>query len=191
MVEAGAREYRLGERAEAMAETRRRIIDAAIELEDFRAPLAAIAERAGVSQRTLLRHFGDRSGLLAAATAAAVERVTDERFAVPPGDLDAAVANLVAHYERSGDRVLARLAEQGRDERIDAILETGRRIHRQWVSEKLGPLLAGSDRGTRRRRLAQLIAVCDVYTWKLLRREGGLGRAETERAIAELIRGLT
>ena len=40
------------------------------------------------------------------------------------------------------------------------------------------------------RRLAQLVAVCDVYTWKLLRRDAGLSRDQTELAIVELLNPL-
>ena len=39
-------------------------------------------------------------------------------------------------------------------------------------------------------RLAQLVAICDVYTWKLLRRDAGLDRPTTERAILEMLRPL-
>jgi hypothetical protein len=34
------------------------------------------------------------------------------------------------------------------------------------------------------------VAICDVYTWKLLRRDAGLSRAQTQRALVELIDGL-
>lgn len=186
-----ARPYRMKRRAASTAATREAILDAAVATLDPSAPLAEIARRAGVSQRTVLRHFGSRAGLVEATVAAADERIRRQRFAAPAGDLDAAVADLVRHYEELGDRVLARLAEEGRDERIDTVLAQGRAMHREWVAEKLGPLL-GEDLAprTRRRRLAQLVAICDVYTWKLLRRDSGLGAKETERAIAELIRGL-
>lgn len=187
---ATTRRYRMRERADALEATRRSILDAAVKIGDPRVPLAAIAARAGVSQRTVLRHFGDRSGLFAAAMAHGNEQVAEERFAIPAGDVDAAVANLVAHYERMGDAVIARLGEEGTDERIDEVLESGRALHRRWVEEKLGPLLGSLPRRTRRRRLAQLAVVCDVYTWKLLRRDSGFGAEETEEAIAELVRGL-
>jgi len=181
------RRYEMGRRAEAVAATRAAILDAALALGDPRASLAQVAERAGGSERTVLRHFGTREGLVAAAIREGSARVEAERFAVPPGDLDAAVANLVEHYEREGDGVLRLLAEEGADEGIDAILAEGRAMHRRWVEQKLGPLLGRLDARTRRRRLAQLVAACDVYAWKLLRRESRLGRAETERAIGETV----
>lgn len=37
------------------------------------------------------------------------------------------------------------------------------------------------------RRLAQLVAIDDVYTWKLLRRDAGLDRKSTELAMVELL----
>src|SRR5690242_12712167 len=39
----------------------------------------------------------------------------------------------------------------------------------------------------RKRLLAQLVAICDVYTWFLLRRQRGLTRRETERALLEML----
>lgn len=184
---ASTRRYEMRRRAETVAATRAAILDAALAIGDPRAPLAQVAERAGVSERTVLRHFGTRDGLVAAAIREGSARVEAERFAVPSGDLDAAVANLVEHYEREGDGVLRLLAEEGADEGIDAILAEGRAVHRRWVEQKLGPLLGGLEARTRRRRLAQLVAACDVYAWKLLRRDSGLGRAETERAIGETV----
>jgi AcrR family transcriptional regulator len=181
------RPYRMARRAEAFAETRKAILDAAIELSDPRAPLAAIAARAGVSERTVLRHFGSRDGLLAEGIRENLARREAERFALPAGDVPRAVAALVDQYEAFGDRILRLLAEEGVDRRIDDGLARGRELHRRWVVEKLGPLLDGCDIPARRRRIAQLVAVCDVYTWKVLRRDSGLGRAETESAIRELV----
>lgn len=43
----------------------------------------------------------------------------------------------------------------------------------------------------RERRLAQLVAVCDVYTWKLLHRDSGLSRAQTRTALLELLEPMT
>jgi len=177
----------MARRAEAFAETRKAILDAAIEISDPRASLSEVAAKAGVSERTILRHFGSRDGLLADGIRENLARGEAERFAVPAGDVSKAVAALVEQYEAVGDRVLGLLAQEGIDRQADDGLAEGRKLHRRWVTEKLGPLLAGRDAPTRRRRIAQLVAICDVYTWKLLRRDSGLGRAETERAIHELV----
>jgi AraC-like DNA-binding protein len=47
--------------------------------------------------------------------------------------------------------------------------------------------LAGVDRD---RRPAQLVAVCDVYTWKLLRRDAGLSRRQVTIALLEMLEPL-
>jgi len=41
------------------------------------------------------------------------------------------------------------------------------------------------------RRLAQLVAVCDVYTWKLLCRDAGLSQHQLATALVELLEALT
>src|SRR5260370_40015664 len=57
------REYELKRRAEQMADTRRRIVEAAIELHQELGPartsVSAIADRAGVQRQTYYRHFPD------------------------------------------------------------------------------------------------------------------------------------
>jgi hypothetical protein len=100
------------------------------------------------------------------------------------------VANLVEHYEEAGDMAFHMLAQE---ERVDAFAEVtrnGRRMHRDWTARVFAPLLDGLAKPERELRLAQLVALCDVYTWKLLRRDQGLSRARTERALTEMINGL-
>jgi hypothetical protein len=53
------------------------------------------------------------------------------------------------------------------------------------------PALTGRRGAERARRLAQLIAVTDVLTWKLLRHDRQLSRCQTELALIELLRPLT
>jgi AcrR family transcriptional regulator len=67
------RSYRLSARAESQAETRRRIVEAAVALHEklgpAHTPMSAIAERAGVQRLTLYRHFPDEAAMFAACTA--------------------------------------------------------------------------------------------------------------------------
>ena len=69
---AGKRKYELKQRAAEMAETRRRIIEAAIELHGSVGParttMTAVAERAGVERRTLYRHFATDAELFEACS---------------------------------------------------------------------------------------------------------------------------
>ena len=66
------RKYELKKRADQMADTHRRITEAAIELHGSLGPsrttLSAVAERAGVERRTLYRHFPAEAELFAACS---------------------------------------------------------------------------------------------------------------------------
>src|ERR1700742_1962801 len=110
------RTYRQTRRADATGRTREAILDAARAL--FRADpqldpsLDAVAARAGVSTRTVIRQFGSKNGLLEAAIAAGVEASQTTRHA-EPGDIEGAVRALVAHYEELGDDVMRWLALAG------------------------------------------------------------------------------
>ena len=102
----------------------------------------------------------------------------------------AAVQSLVGHYERLGDIVLRLLGQEKRFPAIREVTDEGRRIHYQWVERAFAPFLADLKGAERRRRRAQLIALTDVYMWKLLRRDLGLGRRQTQAAMAETVSAL-
>ena len=188
------RPYRMRARAEAAAETGRRILEAVIELHRERffdeVSLEDIAERAGVTVRTVIRRFGSKEGLIEAAAEEVKGRIVHQRDQAPVGDVEGAVKNLVDHYEEWGDGVLRLLAQEERVPAFRAVTNMGRALHYEWVERTFAPLLAGRTGTSRRRLLAELIAVCDVYFWKLLRRDLGLSREQTELAITEVILAL-
>lgn len=180
-------------RADAQAATRARVLDAASDL--FVAgwydevTLRAIAAAAGVSQQTVVNHFGTKEALFAAA----LERFSAqrrERRAAPVDDVATAVRLVVADYDRIGDANVRALALEQRVEPLRAALDGGRASHREWCARTFAGALDGLRGAERRRRLAQLQTATDVLTWKLLRRDHGLSRAQTERAMAELVQAL-
>jgi AcrR family transcriptional regulator len=185
------RPYRMVARAEAAAATGERILDAAVEvfweLPGEQLSLDEVARRAGVTVQTVIRRFGGRDALMASAAEREAERVGRQRDEAPVGDPVRAVRVLVDHYEAMGDRVLRLLAEEERVPRLREIADRGRLVHRDWCERVFAPALAGRAGVERRRRLAQLVAICDVYTWKLLRRDAGLSRRQTELAVVELL----
>ena len=67
-----ARTYTLKRRAEQQAETRRRIVEAAVELHGSVGPalttISMVAERAGVQRHTLYAHFPDERSLFLACS---------------------------------------------------------------------------------------------------------------------------
>jgi AcrR family transcriptional regulator len=186
-----SRTYTMTARARAVEQTRSRILDATVGLYGER--LAAeiglddIADRAGVSVQTVLRHFGSRGGLVEAALAHGLESVVEERRA-PVGDLDSAVHAIVEHYEARGDGVLLMLAQERSHDLMRKVTDDGRRMHRAWVEEVFAPYLAtASDRD----ELTDLLVVAtDVYAWKLLRRDRRLSREQTESRMRALVGAL-
>ncbi len=73
-----ARKYELKRRAERQEETRRRIVEATVELHEtiggVDTTIGAIAERAGVERATVYRHFPDERSLFTACTSHYLER---------------------------------------------------------------------------------------------------------------------
>ena len=197
-MESGTRKrrgYRMVARAEATAALRERIVDSAErlfeELASDRFSLEDVAAGAGTTVQTVLRHFGSKDQLLRATMARGMDRVRDERMQAPVGDVPGAVRNLVEHYEDRGEMVMRWLAEEDRNPFMHEILDNGREFHHEWVTQTFAPQLERT-RGAagRRRRLAQLVAITDVYVWKLLRRDMRLSRQQTHAAIIELIEAL-
>jgi AcrR family transcriptional regulator len=174
-VDMKSRKYDMGTRQQAKDATRETIIKAAIDAfmaeRSFALTLPAVAERADVTVKTLLRHFGSRDGLIEAAWSQAYDEVMAERIP-PPGDLEGALKVLIAHYERRGEIVLAMLNEQN-DPRAARMNSAGRLGHREWVDEVFADRLP-AETGERSRLIDVLVVATDVYAWKLLRLDRGL-----------------
>jgi AcrR family transcriptional regulator len=185
------RAYRMSARAVSAATTAQRILDATVEAfwerDGEQVSLEEVARRADVTVRTVIRRFGGREGLFAAALDRETERVRHEREQAPTGDAAAAIRVLLDSYETTGERMLGVLGEERRVQSLATIADRGRALHREWCDRVFAPALTGYRGVQRERRLAQLTAVCDVYTWKLLRRDAGLSRRQTELAILELL----
>jgi AcrR family transcriptional regulator len=185
------RPYRMGARADAAQATVDRVLDVAVQLftatpyEDV--SLDEVAARAEVTKRTVLRRFGSKDTLFGEAMQRAVGEMIRHREAAPVGDVDGAVANVVAQYEQWGDNRLRLLAQEDRIPIVAQWVQGGREWHWAWVERVFTPQLSGLTGPARRRRVAALVVLTDVYTWKLLRRDLGLSRDATERTLVELI----
>jgi AcrR family transcriptional regulator len=184
------RTYRMTSRAETSRATGERILDAVTELfwehPSEQIVLREVADRAGVTVQTVIRRYGGKEGLLAAAYDRGAAQTVAERSATP-GDVPGAVAALLQHYEHQGTRVLRLLAEEHASATAADFADRGRAMHRDWCRAVFASALEGLTGVEQQRRLAQLVAVCDVYTWKLLRRDAGLSLRQTEIAVHELL----
>ncbi len=181
-------------RADAAAETGRSIVSAMQELfaeQPYdRIMVDAVATRAGVTVQTVLRRFGSKEGLFIAAAQEGRAQILEQRGVAPVGNHPAAVTNLFDHYERWGRVALRLLEQEERFPQIAEIAREGRRIHAEWVERVFGPELARLRGRARARRHTQLIALTDVYVWKLLRRDRAVPRADAEEIVLGMIDAL-
>jgi AcrR family transcriptional regulator len=184
------RSYDNSRRAEAAAATRQRILQAGLELAweqiAIETTLEDVAGRAGVSVKTVLRHFGSRDGFDAALEQFGLEEIREER-ATPVGDVAAAVHAIFQHYERRGDGVLKMLAQELFDDTFRAGMDIGRRMHREQIAEVFAPQLATRPTAEHEPLVDLLVVATDVYTWKLLRRDRSLDQPTTEARVRQLI----
>lgn len=184
---------RMRARAEAVEETRARLLRAAGEAFSKQAyndvKLGAIAGEAGVTQQTLFNHFGSKAALYSACVEAAHERIKDVRTGAVPGDARSVVSALIEQYERGGDANARAAALEERIPAVTAMLALARSYHLDWLAEMFADALPAGG-AARREALAALHAATDVFTWKLLRRDLGLSRRATTDVMNRLVTGL-
>lgn len=187
------RTYTMRARATSAAATRQRILDATTALlkTHFRSDihLDDVANAAGVSVQTIMRLFGSRTALLEGAMEALGRHIRGQRDRAAPGDIAGAIVGLFDHYEEVGDIVIRNLAEESNPV-VQPLLGIGRAQHRQWVEQHFAPQLARQDSPVRDQLVDALVCSCDVYTWKLLRRDMGRSRRDAERTMARMVNTL-
>jgi AcrR family transcriptional regulator len=187
-----SRQYDMATREQAKSATRDAIVNAAIDTfmaeRSFAITLPAVAERANVTVKTVLRHFGSRDALVDAAWLQAYADVMAERTP-PPDDPEAALRVLITHYERRGEMVLALLANES-DPRAQRTNNAGRLAHREWVHDVFEARLPESP--VERARLVDVLVVAtDVYSWKLLRLDRGLSVNEVHDRMLLMVEAVT
>lgn len=191
----GRRSYDMSARAEAVRRTRESILDAAERSFEGRwydeVTLADVAKAAGVSQQTVVNHFGSKLQLYVTGVAERVApRIEAVRSRAVVGDVSSVVSVVVADYEERGDGTLRMQALALRHEELAELVSGGRAAHREWVTSVLAPQLA-RRRGVRRERLATLLTTAlEVTTWGSLRHGQGLGREHVEEHLRALVSAL-
>lgn len=183
-----ARRYSMEVRARGIAENRvsvqRAVVQLAAEQRLADISLVQIAERSGVSVRTLLRYYGTRDELL--------RTVADELQKLPlgdrpvrPGDVGGALDALSEDYETNGRLMLMLLAQEDTDPIAALVTRRGKESHRDWVCIQFDLDPAVDD------EQVDLLVVCtDLYAWKLLRIDRGLSQAEVVARMATLVRAV-
>ena len=184
------RTYTLRKRAESQAETRRRIVEAAVELHGSIGParttLSMIAERAGVQRHTLYAHFPDERSLFMACSGLHLERMPPpnaapwRRIEDRQERLRVGLAAIYGWYERSAG-VLACVLRDGE----------WHPLTREISDLRFGPYMAAyhevlGGKLTQKQRAALHLAL-SFFTWRSLVTEAGL---KTDTAVKVMVQAI-
>jgi len=187
-----ARTYTLKRRAEQQAETRQRIVEAAVELHGSVGParttVSMVAERAGVQRHTFYAHFPDEKSLFQACSGLAMERdplpdagpwrtIVDRRERLRSG-----LVAIYGWYERNAELAACVL----RDAEYHPLT-------RETAEASFGPYMAayhevlGAKLNAKQHAMLQL--ALSFFTWRSLVCEGGLKPAAAVQAMVQAIDG--
>ena len=187
-----SRTYTLKRRAEQQAETRLRIVEAAVDLHGQFGPalttLSMVAERAGVQRHTLYAHFPDERSLFMACSGLAMERDPLPDASAWRGMADRSerlrigLSALYAWYERNADLV-------------GCVLRDGEfhPLTREVSDLRFGPFMTayedvlGAKLNSRQRAMLQL--ALSFFSWRTLARDSGLKSGAAAKAMAHAIEG--
>jgi AcrR family transcriptional regulator len=185
----------MASRDEARLRTRTAILDAAVEhfgdawYDDI--TIAGVARAAGVSQQTVVNHFGTKLGLyLAAVEERTAPRMAAARDRAVAGDVRSVVESVVDDYEVSGRSTVRALALADREPDLAELLAAGASYHHDWVCRVLEPRLGGLRGKARAERERLLTVVLEVRTWDQLRTGHGLSRAATVEHLVTAVESL-
>jgi AcrR family transcriptional regulator len=166
--------------------SRQRIIEAVVSLyeEEWldQITLQQVADRAGVTSKTVTRHFGSKENLLVEVNTEVRARPHMQRRISEPGDVPAAITCVVDHYEVMGRALWRLLTQEERYPALHPMLENGRTDHTTWLQHVFAPQLAAHPH-----LLPQLYTLTDLFIWKLLRLEHGLSREQTKTAMEGMV----
>lgn len=190
------RKYELKRRAEHQEETRRRIVEAAVELHKSvgvaYTTIRAIAERAGVERATVYRHFPDERSLFTACTShylaanpppdpAALHSIAD-----PEERLNAGLAAIYAYHRRTEDMSLNAERDLPQYPVLGEVLAP---FDEHWA--RLGAVLAAGWQASESEERLVRAAVghaITFQTWRSLVRGEELDDAEAVKLMVTMVR---
>lgn len=192
------RKYEMTRRAAGVEETRRRIVEAAVDLHEELGParttVTAIAERAGVQRLTVYRHFPDEVSMLTACSAKWAERNPPPRptdwngVRDPEKRLRLALRAFYSYYASEESM----LANSIRDAPMIPFVSHRRERFEGYLDEVSQGLRKGWGlRGTTKRHLTTLIGhALRFETWRSLKQQG-LGPSQAAELMAIAVTGVT
>ena len=187
-----ARSYTLKRRADQQAQTRQRIVEAAIDLHGTVGPartsLSMVAEKAGVQRNTLYAHFPDERSLLLACSGTSLERD-------PPPDAQA-WRGIADRTERMRTGLKAVYGWYGGNAQLLACVLRDAEHYApvREVSElRYGPVIGGwhevLGEGLSKTQQALLHLALSYHSWRALVLEVGLSNAAAADSMVDAIEG--
>ncbi len=184
-------------RAERQRETRRRIVEATVELHCTRGPanttISEIAQRAGVNRLTVYNHFPDLTDLLKACSRSWTERhpapdpTPWTQISDPRERLRKALTELYSFYARTEPMRANVLRDAQTMPELASLLEGSVVPYLEAVRDLLAKGWEVRGKG-RRRLLATLALAIDFHAWRSLERGSGLSRKEAVETMLEAVR---
>lgn len=193
-----ARKYEQRQRAESQSETRRRIVEATVELHETIGParttISGIAERAQVQRLTVYRHFADERALFSACSAhwAAENPLPDPvawaTVADPLERLRVALREIYAFF-RSTEGMTANLLRDLPDS--SALQETAEPFLQYWETVRLALDRGWTTQGHRRGLTRAVIGhAVEFETWRSLARRQDLDDLAAADLMVEFARSV-
>lgn len=187
-----ARTYTLKRRAERQADTRQRIVEAAVALHSSlgpaRTPLSLVAERAGVQRHTLYAHFPDERSLLLACSG-----LTAERDPLPDAEPWRAIADRRERL-RAGFRAIYDWYGRNAERAACVLRDAEHHALTKEISEmRFGPSMRsyhevlGAGLGTNGR--AMLGLMLGFHAWRSLARASGLEQGVAVEVAVQAVEG--
>ena len=173
------RSYNQKKRAEQQAETRQRIVEAAVDLHSDIGPAATtismVADKAGVQRHTVYAHFPDERSLLMACSGHTAEHFPPPDAAAwkaisdPRERLTAALTAIYTWFESNAQRLSCVL----RDAEIHALTK-------EVSAMRFGPVMKAwrevLGEKLNAKQQAMLAVALSFYTWRTLVQQNGLKR---------------
>lgn len=184
------RTYTKKRRAEQEAETRQRIIEAAVELHSSIGParttISMVAERAGVQRHTLYAHFPQERDLLMACSGH-----TAEKFPPPDAKVWQAIVDPNERLATGLSAIYGWFADNA--PRLSAVLRDAEHhmLTREISTLRFGPVMKswnevlGAKLNTKQRALLRL--ALSFFTWRTLTRDAGLKQKDAVAVMVQVI----
>lgn len=154
-----------------------------------------VAERAGVSLRSVYVHFDDLEDLFTAAAHRHFERIRELVRVVPDfGPLDDRIEAFAAQRARILDATdnvrRAAVLQEPFSPALGNVLKLARQLSRAEIEHVFASELARHEGMDRERLLIAVEVVASGGTWESLRRHHGLSHAAAGDVVARTLRGL-